>query len=77
MATENNQIDPPEGEVMDNHNYDGIEELDNPPPRWIMALFYITIAFAIIYGAYYFWLDIGDHQDAEYVRNRRRCKGLQ
>lgn len=54
MATENKQIEPQEGEVIDDHNYDGIQELDNPPPRWIMALFYITIAFAVIYGAYYF-----------------------
>jgi len=53
--------------LMD-HNYDGIQELDNPPPAWIMAIFYITIAFSIIYGAYYFWLDVGDHQDAEYAK---------
>lgn len=53
--------------VMD-HNYDGIQELDNPPPRWIMALFYITIGFSIIYAAYYFWLDVGDHQDAKYAK---------
>ena len=49
------------------HNYDGIQELDNPPPRWIMAVFYITIAFSIIYAAYYFWLDVGDLQDAQYA----------
>lgn len=53
--------------VMD-HNYDGIQELDNPPPRWIMAIFYITIGFSIIYAAYYFWLDVGDHQDAKYAK---------
>ncbi len=35
-------------EHMLEHNYDGIQELDNPPPRWIMALFYITIGFSII-----------------------------
>lgn len=54
-------------QLMD-HNYDGIQELDNPPPTWIMAIFYITIAFSIIYGAYYFWLDVGDPQDAKYVK---------
>jgi len=53
--------------VMD-HNYDGIQELDNPPPRWIMAIFYITIGFSILYAAYYFWLDVGDHQDAKYAK---------
>lgn len=67
MATEDKQIDPHDDNIMD-HEYDGIIELDNPPPRWIMAMFYITIAFAIIYAAYYFWLDVGDHQDAEYAK---------
>lgn len=55
-------------EYLNEHNYDGIQELDNPPPRWIMAIFYLTIGFSIIYAAYYFWLDVGDHQDAEYTR---------
>ena len=67
MAKENNQIEPVDEKLMD-HNYDGIQELDNPPPRWIMAIFYITIAFAIIYAANYFWLGVGDSQDEEYVR---------
>ena len=50
------------------HNYDGIQELDNPPPRWIMAIFYLTIGFSIIYAAYFFWFDVGDLQDAQYVK---------
>ncbi len=60
-----NQVE--EENLMD-HNYDGIQELDNPPPRWIMAIFYITIAFSIIYAANYFWLDIGETQDAQYIK---------
>lgn len=67
MGTEDKQKDLQEEHVMD-HDYDGIKELDNPPPRWIMALFYITIGFSIIYGAYYFWLDVGDNQEAEYAK---------
>jgi cytochrome c oxidase cbb3-type subunit 3 len=67
MAIENNQHVQHDEKIMD-HNYDGIQELDNPPPQWIMALFYITIGFSIIYGAYYFWLKQGDHQDAEYTK---------
>jgi len=58
----------PEEEHDQEHNYDGIQELDNPPPQWIMAIFYITIAFSIIYAAYFFWLDVGDLQDAQYAR---------
>lgn len=67
MATENNQHDQHDEKLMD-HNYDGIQELDNPPPLWIMALFYITIGFSILYGAYYFWLKQGAHQDEEYAK---------
>ena len=57
-----------EDENLMEHNYDGIQELDNPPPRWIMAIFYITIAFSIIYAAKYFWLDVGDNQDVQYIK---------
>lgn len=53
---------------MDEHNYDGIEELDNPPPGWIMLIFYVTIGISILYGAYYFWIGIGPDQHQEYVR---------
>ena len=66
MTLEKNQI--PENEHIDEHDYDGIQELDNPAPRWIMAIFYITIGFSIIYGAYYFWLGVGDHQDVKYAK---------
>lgn len=72
MATENKPKDDLHDENIMDHNYDGIQELDNPPPRWIMALFYITIGISIIYGAYYFWLDVGDHQDAEYVKKSEK-----
>lgn len=68
MATENKPVDHHEDNITD-HEYDGIKELDNPPPRWIMAIFYITIGISIIYGAYYFWLGVGDHQDEEYVKS--------
>lgn len=35
------------------HSYDGVEELNNPMPRWWMWLFYITIVFGIAYLALY------------------------
>jgi cytochrome c oxidase cbb3-type subunit 3 len=54
------------GDKLTDHNYDGIRELDNPPPKWIMAIFYITIAISFYYGLYYFVLD-GPSQDEEYA----------
>ncbi len=44
MTTENNQHDQHDEKIMD-HNYDGIQELDNPPPLWIMALFILPSDF--------------------------------
>ena len=35
------------------HVYDGLEEFNNPMPRWWMWLFYITIVFAVIYLVLY------------------------
>jgi len=35
------------------HAYDGIQEYDNPLPRWWVALFWATILFAPLYILYY------------------------
>lgn len=38
-----------EEDIMMDHDYDGIKELDNKVPPWFNYLFYGTIGFAIIY----------------------------
>jgi cytochrome c oxidase cbb3-type subunit 3 len=38
-----------EGEIILDHNYDGIKELDNELPPWWVYLFYATIIFGVIY----------------------------
>ncbi|TSD66290.1 c-type cytochrome [Inquilinus sp. KBS0705] len=48
------------------HEYDGIQELNNPTPAWFMVLFYSTIIFAVGYLLVYHVFDIGQLQDAEY-----------
>jgi cytochrome c oxidase cbb3-type subunit 3 len=54
-----------EGEIILDHNYDGIKELDNNLPPWWVYSFYISIVFAIIYLARYHVFSAGD-QFVEY-----------
>jgi cytochrome c oxidase cbb3-type subunit III len=35
------------------HNYDGIEEYDNPLPRWWVGMFVASLLFAGVYLIYY------------------------
>lgn len=56
-----------EGEIILDHNYDGIKELDNKLPPWWVYLFYVTIIFGVIYLARFHVF--GDYdQDTEYER---------
>ncbi|RMF02969.1 MAG: cytochrome C oxidase subunit III [Bacteroidetes bacterium] len=48
-----------EQDIMLDHNYDGIRELDNSLPPWWVAMFYITIAISVVYLGYYHVLDYG------------------
>lgn len=43
----------PEKDKLLDHNYDGIQELDNPLPAWWVWLFYATIIFSVIYFIYF------------------------
>lgn len=54
-----------EGEIILDHNYDGIKELDNNLPPWWVYSFYISIVFAVIYGIRYHVLS-GNDQFEEY-----------
>lgn len=57
---------PEERDLILDHNYDGIKELDNKLPPWWLYSFYATIIFAFGYMAYYHVFD-GDSQETEYL----------
>lgn len=63
-ATNATPIDQEE-EIVLNHNYDGIKELDNALPPWWVWGFYATIIFAVVYMAKYHVFD-GDSQIQEF-----------
>ena len=54
-----------EKEIILDHNYDGIRELDNNLPTWWTYLFYATIVFAVVYLARFHIFNDYD-QDMEY-----------
>lgn len=56
-----------EDELLMEHNYDGIQELDNVLPPWWTYLFYGCIIFSIGYMGYYHFMG-GETQHEEYVR---------
>lgn len=56
-----------EHEIILDHNYDGIRELDNKLPPWWVYMFYITIIFGIVYMAR-FHIFGGYDQQLEYER---------
>lgn len=55
-----------EADVMLNHDYDGIRELDNALPPWWVWGFYLTIIFAFVYVINYQVLGTGPSQAQEY-----------
>jgi cytochrome c oxidase cbb3-type subunit 3 len=46
------QHDPHDDHLLE-HSYDGIQEYDNPLPRWWVALFWLTIVITPLYILYY------------------------
>lgn len=62
--TDTKDIDNEEEIILD-HNYDGIKELDNSLPPWWVYMFYATIIFAVVYLVRFEVFD-GDNQVTEY-----------
>ena len=54
-----------EAEIILDHNYDGIKELDNSLPPWWLYGFYVTIIFGVVYMIRYHVLG-ADDQFVEY-----------
>jgi len=62
-----------EQEIVLDHNYDGIRELDNNLPPWWVYMFYATIIFGVGYFAYYQFFD-GPTQIDEYQNEVSQAK---
>ncbi|MCL4640960.1 MAG: c-type cytochrome [Olivibacter sp.] len=60
-----------EEDLVINHAYDDIRELDNPTPAWFMGLFYATMVFGVVYLSVYHVFGWGMNQDDEYKKEMR------
>lgn len=55
-----------EDKLLD-HNFDGIQEFDNPLPPWWVGLFFLTIVYSVIYVIYFHVSGFGPSQRDEYL----------
>lgn len=62
-----------EGQLLLDHDYDGIKELDNNLPPWWVYLFYGCIVFAAIYLVRFEIMD-GDNQEMEFQKEMAQAK---
>lgn len=62
-----------EHDIILDHDYDGIKELDNNLPPWWLYSFYISMLFAVVYLAKYHLMD-GDTQLDEYNMQMAEAK---
>lgn len=63
-----------EEDIMLDHDYDGIKELDNSLPPWWKYGFYFTIIVGVIYIWYYHAGGNGPSSHEEYVREMKRAE---
>jgi cytochrome c oxidase cbb3-type subunit 3 len=53
--------------LIEDHDYDGIKELDNKPPPWLMWVFYLTVLWSAGYFGYFVFFG-GPNQATEYSK---------
>jgi cytochrome c oxidase cbb3-type subunit III len=62
-----------EEDIMLDHDYDGIKELDNNLPPWWKYGFYLTIVIAVVYMGHYHVTNTGDLQEAEFKKEVKQA----
>ena len=66
-----------EADILLDHDYDGIKELDNALPPWWKYGFYITIVIAVIYVFNFHVWGIGKNPEQEYAEEMMEGKRIE
>jgi cytochrome c oxidase cbb3-type subunit 3 len=69
-------IPPPEDDRLLDHRYDGIQEYDNPLPRWWTTIFWATILYAGVYLLNVPGIGNGQGRIAQYERHMALAAAL-
>jgi cytochrome c oxidase cbb3-type subunit 3 len=81
MKDQKNRIKKKESQddkYFSDHDYDGIKELNNPSPYWVLFLFLATVGFALFYAVHYFgYPNNGKDQISEYNQQMATAGKLQ
>ncbi len=76
---ESNHSAPSEDHLLE-HLYDGIQEYDNPLPRWWLAIFWVTIFFAPLYILFFHFgpgmLEIERYDEAMMAATERQMAAI-
>lgn len=62
----NHDLEGVKGNLIEEHEYDGIQELDNKPPPWLMWILYGTIIWSVAYMFHYHVFNTGMTQEEEF-----------
>lgn len=75
INTEHEHSEEMHGNDLSTHEYDGIIELNNPAPYWILLIFIATFGFSMFYVIEYFgYPDNGKDQKSEYEKEMATAK---
>lgn len=70
----NHDLEGVKGNLIEEHEYDGIKELDNKPPPWLMWILYGTIVWSVAYMFHYHVFNTGKTQEEEFQEEMAEAK---
>ncbi len=63
--------------IIEGYEYDGIAELDNPCPKWLMCIFYFTAFLAVFFLGYHFGSSSKNKIVESYVKKLQDARAQQ